>query len=337
MKIFKHGGDLSAIRKLYPTAKQPWIDLSTGLNPNSYPWQTIVPPNELLAVSHKLPQKNDIDECVIAWTKYLAAKNCDEWLLTAGSQAFINIMPRVFSKHTCVIATPSYNEYERSWSIAGRTHKLIERDKISANLSTPNTILILTNPNNPDGYIWDKKTLFDIASSLAENDGILVVDEAFADLNPEISLASDTLPENIILLRSFGKFFGLGGLRLGIVRLTEEVKLTTELEIGPWSVNSIAILIAKYATLDSNWISDAKTKLTVDAKRLADILTSNGFNLLGRTDLFQLVEHKDFLHITKKLNQNGIYVRTFEESDNIMRFGIPKNDQEFMRLKETLS
>lgn len=337
MKEFNHGGDLFKIQKLYPNATQPWIDLSTGLNPIPYPWELKISQQELSSSAHKLPQKKDLEECITEWTKYLNVSEANEWLLMAGSQAFINITPRLFPGHKCLIVAPSYNEHERVWLCAERDYKLITPDELSSNISNPNTLLIITNPNNPDGYIWGKSNILEIGHTLSKNNGFLIVDEAFADLKPEISLARNKLPKNILLLRSLGKFFGLAGLRLGIARLPEEIKRKTELEIGPWSVNALAVLIAKHALRDSNWISNTRIKLMSDAMKLSDILLKSGFQIIGKTDLFQLVEHRNFKAINKKLNQNGIYVRTFEEGRNIMRLGLPKNEKEFLRLKEILS
>ena len=220
--------------------------------------------------------------------------------------------------------------------LADRKYKLIKRDQLKVNLFTPNSLLIITNPNNPDGYTWDKSKLLDIADTLAKNNGVLIVDEAFADLTPENSLASDNLPENIILLRSLGKFFGLAGLRLGIARLPNFIKQKTILEFGPWSVNALALKIAQYALQDKTWISNTRLNLKSNADNLSDILIKSGFHTMGKTDLFQLVEHRDFEYINNKLTQNGIYVRTFENDKKLMRFGLPKNEEEFLRLKETL-
>ena len=336
MKHFNHGGDLFEFQKLHPDTTQQWIDLSTGLNPTPYPWQLNIPQEELACSAHKLPQKRDHEECLVQWTKYLNAADSSEWLLIAGSQAFINITPRIFPDHNCLIVAPTYNEHERVWFNADRKYKLIKRDQLKVNLFTPNSLLIITNPNNPDGYTWDKSKLLEIASTLAKNNGILIVDEAFADLTPENSLASDNLPENIILLRSLGKFFGLAGLRLGIARLPNFIKQKTILEFGPWSVNALALKIAQYALQDKTWISNTRLNLKSNADNLSDILIKSGFHTMGKTDLFQLVEHRDFEYINNKLTQNGIYVRTFENDKKLMRFGLPKNEEEFLRLKETL-
>lgn len=336
MPAFKHGGDLSDVQKSYPDAPLPWIDLSTGINPNPYPWQRSIPENELINAANKLPQENELSICVQYWTDYLNAIDPDEWFLVSGSQAFINIIPRIFPDHRCIISSPTYNEHERIWKQMGRNPLLLPHNQITSYEFDANSVLIITNPNNPDGYVWGCEGLIDIAQKLSKNNGVLIVDEAFADLNPSHSLANINLPENIIIMRSFGKFFGLAGLRLGIIRTTKIIRFMVEKEVGPWSVNALAIKIALYALNDRNWIEENKINLLQRTQQLRELLTQFDFKLIGGTDLFSLVTHDDINAMNDKLNRNGIYVRTFNRDNNLMRFGLPKGDAEFHRLKEAL-
>src|SRR3546814_11363126 len=78
--------------------------------------------------------------------------------------------------------------------------------------------VILANPNNPDGRTIMPDFLADRLGRLSASSGWLVVDEAFADAVPEASLATQVRDnQRLILFRSFGKFFGLPGVRLGFV------------------------------------------------------------------------------------------------------------------------
>ncbi|MBS7676289.1 aminotransferase class I/II-fold pyridoxal phosphate-dependent enzyme, partial [Vibrio cholerae] len=78
-------------------------------------------------------------------------------------------------------------------------------------------VLVVVNPNNPTGLSLSPQRLLDWHSRLAQRGGWLVVDEAFIDVTPDLSLASHADQVGLIVLRSFGKFFGLAGVRLGFV------------------------------------------------------------------------------------------------------------------------
>lgn len=332
-----HGGNIKEIKLKYPDVIKPWIDLSTGLNPNPYPWQEKIPKKLILEASHLLPQNEDDQKCKEAWLDYLSASYIENWLLIPGSQAYINILPTLFPNHHALIPTPNYNEHERVWHCSKNSLKKISREALKNYDFERRTLLILTNPNNPDGYNWSKNYLIELANVLKKKDGILVVDEAFSDVKPDHSLA--TLPnlENVIILRSFGKFFGLGGVRLGMVKVTADTKDKTISQIGPWAVNGLALKIALNAFKDKKWIRDTKQKIKADMNVLKEIIVQAGFNIIGSTDLFCLAENENARDINIKLNKEGIAVRVFNECPTQLRFGLFKNKEEAIRLKEALN
>lgn len=334
-KVF-HGGDLSSVRMRYPNAQAPWVDLSTGLNPNAYPWLESVSEQKLTMAADKLPQQNDEEKCKSAWLNYLGAENPEEWLLVSGSQAFINIIPRLFPDHLALIPMPNYGEHERVWHSAEKPYIKISRQDVDKTDFKQNTLVILTNPNNPDGYVWPKEYLIELSEKLEKNGGILIVDEAFADVLNDNSLVTMPLPDNIIIMRSFGKFFGLGGVRLGMVRLPTKIYKKAVSEIGPWSVNGLALIIAEHALKDNDWVNDALRRISANMEQLIEILIQARFKIIGYTDLFCLVEHSEAQKINKKLNEKGIFVRVFKDNPTRLRFGLPKDSQHVIRIKEAL-
>ena len=115
----------------------------------------------------------------------------------------------------------------------------------------------------------------------------MVVDEAFADAEPEnslVSLAGSVDAPNLIVLRSLGKFFGLAGARVGFL-FGDRDKLDGLREmIGPWAVSHPSRAVAKAALLDFTWHAEARTRLVTSSQRLADLLAPLGD--VGRTALF---------------------------------------------------
>lgn len=329
-----HGGDLKAVKQTNPNVTRPWIDLSTGLNPAPYPWQTKVVPSLIEKATAVLPQQEQAEECISSWTTYLKAANPKEWVLTAGSQAVINILPQLFPEHQAVIPEPCYGEHERVWQRRNHEPLMISRNQLTEFELQENRVVILTSPNNPDGYIWPQEVLFSLATALEEKNGYLVIDEAFADITPDISIASEHLPDNLILLRSFGKFFGLAGMRLGLARFPEKLHTRVQAILGPWAVNGLGTVIACHALLDTAWINKTRIALREKTDTLQTLLEHTGSKLIGGTDLFSLVEHENAQVFVSKLNASGIHVRSFEKHPKWLRFGLPADTIAFDRLKE---
>lgn len=337
MHKFDHGGDLSSVKEKYSDARYPWIDLSTGINPRAYPWEKKIDLTALAGYAAKLPQSSDVKKCTSIWLKYLNVKDRNNWLLTAGSQAIINILPSIFPDHKGIILKPNYNEYERTWCRHLREYTTITRDKFDVNLLANNSVVMITNPNNPDAHLWQLEQIIHIANELAEKNGFLVLDEAYTDLCTDISLTTCSIPDNVLLLRSLGKFFGLAGLRIGLTKLPSKLYAKTADDMGPWTVSSISMAIAQMALSDTEWISNTLKSLKLNMEKLESILLEHDFKIIGNTDLYCLVQHEQSSMVVDKLNRSGIYVRTFSDNPSLIRFGLPKNDIEYKRLQEALT
>jgi len=337
MEMIYHGGDLGAARLNNPHSPEPWIDLSTGINPISYPWLARLPREILEEASARLPQKSAENACAKAWTTSLQVKNPDEWLLVPGSQAMINLLPTLFPHHQAIICDPCYGEYERVWHRAGAHAQKIRPDNLMSLAHNRPSVVILTNPNNPDGHIWPKDSLINLAKKLATTGGSLVIDEAYGELLDGPSLANMILPDNVVILRSFGKFFGLAGLRLGMVRLNNRHRRKIISHLGPWTINGLALAVATYALKDKSWIYTTRQRLSADMADLHHGLKAAGLILVGGTDLFCLTRHVNVPVLYDTLLSNGILVRKFPERPNYLRFGLPRDVDQLNRLKEALN
>jgi cobalamin biosynthesis protein CobC len=336
MTSIRHGGELSRIQARHPDAPKPWLDLSTGLNPQPWSWQENVSPNDILAATTHLPDQDKFDFCRNAWTRYLKTESRDEWTLAAGSQAVINLLPHIFPDHGVCLPDPTYGEHVRVWQKAGRPVSRIDATELLQRVFPPRQVLIVTNPNNPDGYLFDPDDLVALAAGLHDQDSYLIVDEAFCDVLPQQSLAGRALPSNIILLRSLGKFFGLAGLRIGMFRAAGGLREEMRDMLGPWQVNGPALLIAGHALQDENWIVQTRQRLKQDGERLRKILSLAGLQISGSTDLFCLTRYEKAAEVAETLARNGIYVRSFVEDDQNLRFGLPAADDQFLRLQSAL-
>jgi cobalamin biosynthetic protein CobC len=189
--------------------------------------------------------------------------------------------------------------------------------------------VVIVNPDNPTGRLIE-------AGVLKRHRGPLVVDESFMDFLPmSASLAGD-LPRNAIVLRSFGKAYGLGGLRLGFAIAEPDTVARLREVLGPWAVSGPALEIGRIALADDAWLNESAARLERDGKRLAELLAAEGFTPLGATPLFRLVRHDDAPAIVQRLARSGIHVRSFFLQPDRLRFGLPGNEQDFQRLAVAL-
>ena len=163
-----------------------------------------------------------------------------------------------------------------------------------------------------------------------------MVDEAFADTEPNCSIISATGHSGLIVLRSFGKFFGLAGARLGFAITDKDLAHKLSSALGPWAVTGPTMKIAIKAFADTDWIAKTRQRLKRDTTQLDSIVTPKLGVVLGGTDLFRLYEIDD-PNMYFKLASKGILTRSFSENPKVLRFGLPASNKDFERLKKAMS
>ena len=194
-------------------------------------------------------------------------------------------------------------------------------------------LAIVVNPNNPDGRQHEPAKLL----ALLPHVGRLVVDESFADTTPGLSLAPEAGRAGLLVLRSFGKFYGLAGLRLGFVLGTEaDVKALAGMS-GPWPVSGVAIEIGRRALLDDDWADETRTRLVREAPRLDALAEQADWQLVGGTPLFRLYETREAQAAQARLAEAKIWSRVFRDQAGWLRLGLPGSETEWVRLVAALS
>ncbi|MBL4801500.1 MAG: aminotransferase class I/II-fold pyridoxal phosphate-dependent enzyme [Emcibacter sp.] len=326
----KHGGDPAEV---YPDVPGPWLDLSTGINPWAYPWMDKVDRTEIIRASERLPTAADYKKCQDSYARYLGG-DAAYVTLASGSQALIERLPLLFEKTTVYIAGPTYSEHEICWKRAGHHVKIFENMAELRGIGRDNIVIFCT-PNNPDGRYHE---MTNFMHGHTAGGGYVIIDEAFTDLAPHRSMVAPhfmgrALPKNVIILRSFGKFFGLAGVRIGVAYTKGPVKIPT----GLWDISSLSLLIAAHAVSDADWIRSTRRKLAREMTALTALFREKGHEVIGQTDLFCLVRGPD----KDKLLQAGIFARAyedilFENRPGLLRFGLPPSRQDFHKLEEQL-
>ncbi|CAA6604094.1 Threonine-phosphate decarboxylase [Rhodospirillaceae bacterium LM-1] len=321
-----HGGNLEAAEKRFGRPETGWLDLSTGINRRPYPLPSIE-----AAVWRRLPG-SDAGLRAAAAECYGVA---DPRLIVPapGAQSLIQLLPGLRQNAKVAVLSPTYEEHAASWRNAGHHVAEIETLDDAASLD----VVVLVNPNNPDGKIVDPARLIALSEVLAAKGGFLVVDESFADADPTKSVAKEAGRPGLIVLRSFGKFFGLAGLRLGFALCEAGTAATLKRRLGSWALNGPALVIGESALLDDAWIGAMRQTLKADAQRMDRLLTGLGMRIVGGTSLFRLAETDGADELYERLGRRGILLRAFPKHPKWLRFGLPGPESEWKRLEAALS
>jgi len=320
--MLDHGGNLDVAVKRFGGSLDDWIDLSTGINRRPYPV------GGLQSRSWSgLPSRSDIESLHEAARQ--AYGTAAPVLATAGAQAAIQLLPRLAPRGRARILAPTYNEYAAILNAAGWSVEEVAGPEAQAGAD----LAIVVNPNNPDGRRHDPAKFLALLPTV----GRLVVDESFADAVPGLSLASEAGRPGLIVLRSFGKFYGLAGLRLGFVLGNEADVAAFDGMLGPWPVSGAAIEIGRRALLDRNWASETIARLSREAMRLDNLAKDVGWRLIGGTPLFRLYDAGDARAAQARLAGARIWSRIFKDAPGWLRLGLPGSDEEWARLAAALS
>ena len=323
-----HGGDLHAARRLFPGAPEPFIDLSTGINPNPYPLPRF--PADLFG---RLPAPDAMSALAAVAARAYGAPSAAYVVPAPGTQILLPLVAALVRPGRAAILAPTYGELSRAAALAGHSVQAVrELDDIG-----DARLVMIANPNNPNGRLHRKDALLALADALRRRGGVLVVDEAFMDVGPPgASLAAKLSPGNTVVLRSFGKFFGLAGIRLGFALAAPPMAARLSAALGPWAVSGPALAVGAKALADAAWIERTRSRLAKAAKRLDAILTGAGLEIVGGTSLFRLTRTPAAQALFHHLGRAGILTRVFAEQSDWLRLGFPGSTQEWRRLRAAM-
>ncbi|ANI61669.1 threonine-phosphate decarboxylase CobD [Pseudomonas sp. GR 6-02] len=322
--MLEHGGRLRKAALEYGIAEADWLDLSSGLAP----WPFPVPDIPLRAWA-RLPENDDGLEQA-ACDYYGAA----QVLPVAGSQMAIQLLPRLRRAGKVGVLSPCYAEHAEAWRRNGYVVREVLESEVDFFLDNLD-VLVVVNPNNPTGLSLTPARLLDWHARLAQRGGWLVVDEAFMDNTPHLSLAPFTNQIGLIVLRSFGKFFGLAGVRLGFVLAERKLlKLLAE-QVGPWAVSGPTRVLGQACLTDTDGHTRQRIRTDEAGERLALLLEQYGFKPQGGCALFQwlITERAQALH--EFMARRGILLRLFTHNSSL-RFGLPADEADWSRLEQAL-
>lgn len=318
----EHGGNLDLAQQRFGGRAEDWIDLSTGINRLPYPVGEIS-----RRAWEALPSRAEID--ALHQAAQHAYRTDAPIAAMGGAQAAIQLLPHLAPPGRARILGPTYNEYAGVLSTAGwDVQEVADTDALAGA-----DLAIVVNPNNPDGRRHTPKD----ALALLPRVGRLVIDESFADAVPQLSLAPEADRPGLLILRSFGKFYGLAGLRLGFaIGNVADVGQLAALS-GPWPISGAAIAIGSRALRDDTWAEATSARLARDCVRLDEMAEARGWRLVGGAPLFRLYETPDAVDAQEKLARSHIWSRVFAQKPTWLRLGLPGSEAEWARLAEVLA
>jgi cobalamin biosynthesis protein CobC len=317
-----HGGALDVASRLAPGAPTPWIDLSTGINPHPYPL-----PDLAYEVWSQLPGTEALAELERAAAGRYGAP-AGAVVAGPGSQALIQALAWIIPHGAVGVLGPTYGGLKAAFAAAGARVDEAKRVEDMGGLD----VAVVVNPNNPDGRITPRADLLALNERLTRRGGLMIVDEAFADFDGEGESLAPALPAGAVVLRSFGKSFGLAGLRLGFAIASAEIGEPLRAALGTWPVSGPAIAIGTKALADRDWTDAMRDRLGKDAARLDSLIERAGFRIVGGTRLFRLAAKADARGVFERLLAAGILARPFAGAPDWLRFGIPGDESAWRRL-----
>lgn len=323
----QHGGGLAAASARYGGRINDWLDLSTGINPCPPALPALDP-----RVWHRLPDRELEEEARFAARDFYGSGNILP-LTVPGTQSAIQLLPRLLKPgKRAAILSPTYGEYGRSFAL-----NAMPVDTIStlADISQDHSLVVVVNPNNPTGRAFEPGVLIDLAIAMRNWGGVLVVDEAFGDCQPQLSLVAEVEQhDNLVIFRSFGKFFGMAGVRLGFVIARDAILQVFMDGIGPWAVSGPALALASnLLRADTDTIRQQIARRSAGLER---VLAGAGLQLAGSTPLFSLVEDAQAAALHDHLCRDHILTRIFDYAPHWLRVGLAPNEDCDQRLAASL-
>jgi cobalamin biosynthesis protein CobC len=306
-----HGGGIDAAVTLYGGPRDDWVDLSTGINPLAYPVRDVsvqdwsgLPDNAAMAALER------------AARRFWAVPDGAAVLAAPGASSLIARIPALRPPGRANILSPTYNEHARAFVAEG--WQIVQGNSDAK---------VLVHPNNPDGRIWR----IDDA-----NAAMTIIDESFCDVLPKTSLIRLATIPGTIILKSFGKFWGLAGLRLGFA-IGDPVMIARLAQmLGPWPVSGPALQIGTQALCDTLWADQTRLRLEGDAARLDALMATRNLVPVGGTSLFRLYDVATAKNWQDHLARQHIWIRIFPYNPRWIRLGLPGTEAHWARLTQAL-
>jgi len=318
---YSHGGNIREIMERYGLSSSEVIDFSANTNPLG------VPSYVKEAIAKNLDQTScypdpECKELKKEISRHLGI-NYENIIVGNGSVELIYLIVHVFSPKTALLLIPTFSEYERALLNENSQLnflKLKEEEDFKPDIRKIEQamdgieICFLANPNNPTGVLIQRDELLSLIGKASRKHIFIILDEAFIEFKQRESLVEEAIPcENLFILRSFTKFFGLAGLRVGYGIGSKKVINKLNQIKEPWTVNAFAQLAAKEVLRDAEYINRTLKLIDEESKFLFEhLLKIRGLKPYPSQANFILIKIERGISSTRlceQLAQKGIIIR----------------------------
>jgi len=328
VRFYERGGRLDVAREVYPDAPQPWIDLSTAISPWSYPFPALSQ-----SEMHRNPDAAALQRVTTAAKKAYRAPSIADAVPLPGVNIGLSVLPWFFREpKRMALLAPEHSGHAAAWEAAGHSVSQIS----SLDQAGKAAILIVVNPSHADGRIVPHADLAAALGPLKRRDGLLIIDETYADADPSHSLLPEVARlDYTLVLRSLGEFYGAAGIGLGFAITSHPIAERLRAALGAWPVSAQALAFGEAALADTVWAESQRGRLKEAAKALDAVLEATRLRILGGTALFRFAARTDHSEVFSHLASQGILTRPFRDR-NALRFGLPRDDEDLSRIREAL-
>jgi histidinol-phosphate aminotransferase len=261
--------------------------------------------------SYPDPWAIDLREKIADYTR-LGGENV---VLGNGSDELVDLICRLFLNpgDRVLIPIPTFSFYELSSRLAGAKIEFWAlpdfqwRAEEFLRVAKKNRMIFVCRPNNPTGNSVAEEAVLELLSK----GKIVVVDEAYHEFAGYTLAPYVKDYENLIVLRTFSKAFGLAGLRIGYALASPRIIETIQRIKQPFSVNSLALVAALAALDDIPYMRRVVGTIIKERQKVADELTSINLKVLNSDANFLMVGGfpKDADEICTALEKRGILIR----------------------------
>jgi len=328
----EHGGQPEIVMRAFPDAPRPVVDLSTGIAPQAYPVR--LPDLDALT---RLPEYGEERALRAAAAMAYGVGDPDLVVAGPGTQMLMSLLPYLLPKRRVAILGPTYGGHADAWRLAGAVvDEFPAMELLETAITGPDRIFVVCSPNNPDGRRVSPIELERVARACAEHGTWLIVDEAFADFYDDTMARRVPMP-GLIVLRSFGKTYGLPGVRLGFLLGPAGLALRARAMLGAWAVGTVAIAAGRQALADRAWLEQMRDETQAQCRRLCTMLADASLPHFGEAGLFVMLRRPDAAALWRFLCERGIVTRAFSDRPHDLRLGLPRDEGEWSRLESALS
>ena len=307
-----HGGRVEAARAMF--GGDDWIDLSTGIAPWPYP--------VVVGRADRLPDPAALAALEAAAGAAFGKTAGRQVVAVPGSDLALRLLAVVLQADRPAVVRPGYGGHVAAWPTA----TAVTFDALETAAAAAHDLIVLASPGNPDGRVLDAARRTALAARTT-----LVIDEAYAD-----PLPTDVAADGVVTLRSFGKFYGLPGLRLGFVIAAPAVADPLRALLGDWPVSTGAMATGLAAYRDEGFRTAQTGRIAVAGDALDVVLAAAGLAVVGSAPLFRLVACDDADALFRFLAGRAILTRPFADARDRLRIGLPADTHAVVRLSAAL-